>query len=107
MECRGNSGGDHRMKRVHVLSITCIVAAVSIAHAVPARPLYEPPDPPTPVVFTLGGTHWFGTCYAENFWIIFEKQGTINWGYGQLDAKKAGSNGTWKLEGNNLYFEMN
>jgi len=79
--------------------------AVGVAHAVPARPLYEPPEPLAPV--SLAGTYWFGKCYADNFWLIFEEQGTINWGYGQLDAKKAGSTGTWKLDGKDLYFEFN
>jgi hypothetical protein len=76
--------------------------------AAPVRPLYEAPEPPTPhTIGSLAGTYWFGKCYTDNFWIIFEEQGTINWGYGSLDAKKAGSTGTWRLQGNEVYFEFN
>ncbi|MSQ93410.1 MAG: hypothetical protein EXR98_02515 [Gemmataceae bacterium] len=96
------------MKRTFAISILCGFAFGIAAAAHPARPLYEPPDPPKAAPpFTMAGTYWFGKCYADNFWMIFEEQGTINWGYGQLDVKKAGSTGTWKLEGNHLYFEFN
>jgi hypothetical protein len=78
--------------------------ALGDLQAAPARrfePEVQPqPQPPTA---PLAGTHWFGKCYADNFWIIFEPSGIITYGY---NGNKW-SNGTWKLEGNNLYFEMN
>ena len=94
------------MKRL--LACCFVLIALGVLDAAPARPRYEPEPPPAPPApISLGGTYWFGTCYADNFWLIFEEQGTINWGYGQLDAKKAGSTGTWKLEGKKVYFEFN
>ena len=91
------------MKRL--LACCFVLIALGVLDAAPARPIYEPPKPAGPI--SLAGTYWFGKCYVDNYWMIFEEQGTINWGYGQLDAKKAGSTGTWKLEGNKLYFEFN
>lgn len=91
-----------------LLACSLVLLALGALDAAPARPLYEPPAPPKPVTpISLAGTYWFGKCYADNFWLIFEEQGTINWGYGALDAKKVGSTGTWKLEGKNVYFEFN
>ncbi|MBI2808852.1 MAG: hypothetical protein HYX68_28040 [Planctomycetes bacterium] len=85
-----------------------MLMGTGLVNAAPARPRYDPPPRATPgTPLSLAGTYWFGKCYADNFWIIFEEQGTINWGYGQLDAKKAGSTGTWRLEGNKVYFEFN
>lgn len=94
------------MKRL--LAYVLMLIGLGVLDAAPARPLYDPPPPPKQAApFSLAGTYWFGKCYVDNFWIIFEEQGTINWGYGQLDAKKAGSTGTWKLEGKKVYFEFN
>lgn len=88
----------------NVFALICFVVLVSFAHAVPARPLYEPPEhPKPPPPFVFAGTHWFGKCYADNFWIVFETNGTLTYGYDTHTFK----NGTWKLEEHNLYFEMN
>jgi hypothetical protein len=91
------------MKRMAVVAFVSLVAA-SVLAAAPARRLYEPPEPPKQFeTITLAGTYWFGTCYVPNFWIIFEPNRTITYGY---NGNKWNS-GSWKLEGNNLYFEMN
>ena len=96
------------MKRIVAPGFIWFTTVLSTLSAAPARPLYEPPDPPKPLpAFTMAGSYWYGKCYADNFWMIFEEGGTINWGYGSLDAKKAGSHGSWKLDANQLYFEMN
>lgn len=90
------------MKPIAVFLIACTGLAL---HAAPARLPYEPdrlPDPP-PSQLDLRGTYWFGKCYTDNFWIIFEKDGSLSYGYNQNKFH----NGTWKVEGNNLYFEMN
>jgi hypothetical protein len=92
----------------HGLAIAWLVAVVVCVQAAPRQPRFEPPEPPErPAPISLAGTYWYGKCYADNFWLIFEEQGTINWGYGNLDAKKSGSTGTWRLDGNRIYFEFN
>lgn len=88
----------------HLLALVVLTFAIGVVYAVPARPLYEPPEPPKmapPIV--MGGTYWFGKCYEDNFWIVFEKDSTLTYGYGTSQFK----NGTWKLDGVNMYFEMN
>ena len=90
------------MKRLHACIL--VLMALGVLDAAPARPLYEPPEPPklaTPI--SLGGTYWFGKCFVDNFWIIFENNGTITYGY----TGHKWNSGSWKLDGNNLYFEMN
>jgi len=89
------------MKRLFALG--CLLVTFSALYAVPARPLYEPVEHPRPKPFEFAGTHWFGKCYADNFWIIFEKNGSLTYGYMNNTFK----NGTWNLQGSNLYFEMN
>jgi hypothetical protein len=91
------------MKRTSLFLLACLVFALGVAQGVPARPRYEPIEPPSRAPLALAGTHWFGKCYVDNFWIIFEPNGTITNGYNM----NKWNNGTWKLEGNNLYFEMN
>jgi hypothetical protein len=86
------------------LACLAVLAVLSVGDAAPSRPLYQAPDPPvlaTPI--SLAGTYWFGKCYVDNFWIIFEPNGTITYGY----SGSKWNSGSWKVEGNSLYFEMN
>lgn len=80
-----------------------VVCAASMAFAVPARPLYEPPQlpkiAPPPL---LGGTTWTGTLFIPNSRVTFNPDGTLHYG-----ENGSGSPGTWKLEGNNLSFQIN
>jgi hypothetical protein len=88
----------------HLLAAAMVFIAIGALYAVPARPLYVPPEQPKPPPpFVFAGTHWVGKCYADNFWIIFEKNGSLTYGYSGNTFK----NGTWNLQGNALYFEMN
>jgi hypothetical protein len=89
------------MKRL--FAVACLLITFGAAYAVPARPLYEPVEHPRPQPIVFAGTHWFGKCYADNFWIIFEKDGKLTYGYSGNTFK----NGTWKLQDSDLYFEMN
>ena len=88
------------------LSWTLIFFAATLgaAHAVPARPLYEPPEHPKPSVpIELRGTTWRGKDYSDNRVMVFMPDGTVHYGTGKIQHK----NGTWKLVGDDLYFEMN
>lgn len=78
--------------------------AIALAEAVPARPLYEPTDPPKqqPLVLLIGTT-WRGKLFADGEQITFHADGTLTYGFG----KGAESPGSWKLTGNQLYFEVN
>lgn len=88
---------------IRLLALAMLLLSLGVAHAVPARPLYVPVEYPRPQPFVFAGTHWFGKCYADNFWIIFETNGTLTYGYSGNTYK----NGTWKLQDSDLYFEMN
>jgi len=90
------------MKGFFVLVV--LFLTIELGHAAPARPLYESPEQPKlPTVAPVAGSQWFGKCYVNNLWIIFEPNGTLTYGY-DMNKWKGGS---WKLEGNALYFEMN
>ena len=85
-------------------AVVSLMFLLGAAHAVPARPLYEPPEQPKPhTLVDFAGSHWVGKCYTDNFWITFETNGTLTYGYNNNTFK----NGTWKLVESNLYFEMN
>jgi hypothetical protein len=79
--------------------------ALGAAQAVPARLPYEPPPAPEPVVPDLRGTTWTGwNDGVKADWIVlFEPDGTLNYRYGNATYR----NGTWKLEGDALYYESN
>lgn len=87
------------------VTLACFVLALSFAHAVPARPLYVPEDPPKRAVeLNLRGTTWVGQDLIANRIMEFMADGTLRYGVaGKLTYDKA----SWKLEGDDLYFEMN
>lgn len=90
------------MLRLVAYSVAMLGAAIGMAQAVPARPLYEPTDPPRSLArpAELHNTAWVGTESADRN-LFFHSDGTL----GYTRTQKAF--GTWKLEGNNLYFEFN
>jgi len=93
------------MKRLFACFIAWFVLGLGIAQAVPARPLYEPPDPPKPPpTFSLDETTWLGRLYADNEQVTFHANGTLTYGYGKGGMT---SPGVWRLTGNQLYFEIN
>ena len=97
--------GDDPMKRLLACSFAWSLLALDVAQAVPARPLYEPPDPPKPPpTFSLDETTWLGRLYAENEQVTFHADGTLTYGHGKGGGT---SPGVWRLTGNQLYFEIN
>src|SRR5436190_19891649 len=87
-----------------LFALVTLAITFSAVHAVPSRPLYEPPEhPKPPALVDFAGSHWVGKCYTDNFWITFETNGTLSYGYNDNTF----NNGTWKLVEHNLYFEMN
>jgi hypothetical protein len=91
------------MKRMLALAFAWSFAVISIAHAVPARPLYEPPSAETEH-FDFRGTVWHGKTYEG--WamtLVFEPSGVLMFTYNNSTSTA----GSWRSEGNTLYMEMN
>lgn len=91
----------HRSAMILVVWFTL---AVAFAHAVPARPLYEPPPPPPTPIRDFRGAHWFGKTYEQKDWlIVFHEDGRVS----NTDNGSAHPHsGTWKAEGNSIYIEL-
>ncbi len=92
------------MKRAMIGWCAWFTLALSIAQAVPARPLYVPTEPskPQPLVMLIGTT-WRGKLFSDGEQITFHADGTLTYGFG----KGGESPGSWKLTGNQLHFEVN
>jgi hypothetical protein len=91
------------MKRLLALMIAWAVLAIGIAHAVPARPLYDPPAA-DPEYFDFRGTVWHGQTYEKTLLTLeLDPSGVLNYNYGGNKSTA----GSWKSDGNVLYFEMN
>jgi hypothetical protein len=89
------------MKRILTCIVVWSILALGIAQAVPARPLYEPPDPPNPPpMLDLNETLWKGAEAADQY-ILFHADGTLSF----FPQSRGG--GSWKKEGNTVYFEIN
>jgi len=70
------------MKRLLAICVLWSSAALTIAHAVPARPLYEPepaPKPPAIKVDNLAGTAWLGKYGTLNRTYILEADGSVSY----------------------------
>jgi hypothetical protein len=97
------------MTRILACSIAFFVLALGVAHAVPARPLYEPAFAvaPPPLIVNLNGSSWLGKYNAVSRVFIFEPDGSLS--YSTSTGKGAGkiykNRGIWRLEGRSLYFE--
>ena len=90
------------MKRMLAAGFVWLGLALA-AGAVPARLPYMPePLPKPPVIPVLAGTVWRGQLYYPNSRIAFLGDGTLT--YGEPGSTSPGS---WRLEGNKLYFEIN
>jgi hypothetical protein len=91
------------MKR-SVASLVWLLAALPIAHAVPARLPYDPAPLKNPYPFELCGSWWFGSDSETGDWEIrFEKDGKITYSY----KGRTFHNGSWQIKGDALYFETN
>ncbi|MSQ93411.1 MAG: hypothetical protein EXR98_02520 [Gemmataceae bacterium] len=89
------------MKRLLTCVLACFVLTLGAAHAIPARLPYEPP----PTAIDLRGTTWSGynDAVKANWTVLFEPDGTFNYSYGGASYHI----GTWRAEGNSLYYETN
>jgi hypothetical protein len=99
-----------KMNRMLALMIAWSALALGVAHAVPARPLYEPPafpKAPVRVGIDLNGTAWLGKYNAVNRIFVFEADGTLSYKATTAKGKLFKNRGTWKLDGANLSFEHN
>jgi hypothetical protein len=96
------------MKRMLALTVAWSALALSIAGAVPARPLYEPPAAAAPpVMLNLAGTTWQGKLLSGNeVQIVFEPNGVLIYRTPKNIAAK-GSPGSWTLIGNQIVFDIN
>lgn len=86
----------------HLLACLCAWFTLAIAHAAPVRPLYDPPQPP-PARQTspdLRGTSWHGVESADRN-IYFHADGSLAYTPSQKGF------GSWRQEGNMVYFEFN
>ncbi len=92
------------MTRFLIAALCCLLAAIPVAHAIPAR-LYNDQNPrQIHDPFELHGSRWSGSDIDSGDWeITFEKDGTITYTYNG----RTFHNGTWKWQGNALYFETN
>ena len=93
------------MKRVWSLSFLAVVLAAGTANAIPARPLYELPIPPSSSahVGIIKGSAWVGNYAKLDIIFIFEPDGTLTY---NIKQKNIPNRGTWRVEGNVLTFEM-
>ena len=96
------------MKRMPPLMLAWSVLMVGIAHAAPARPLYEPEEPaklPVPVIGGSNGTAWLGKYNTVDRVFVFEPDGTVSYRTTLKTSKVFKGRGSWKLDGNILTFE--
>ena len=96
-------------KRLCASLLTFVGIAIGVAHGVPSRPLYLPPEPPSlPPMVTVHGTTWSGHLYVDNENVTFHADGTLTYTHGQIgNHVGGGSPGNWKLTGNHLWFQIN
>src|SRR5437870_808211 len=91
------------MTRILAVLVVWFPLLLGLLQAAPARPLYEPPEPPKLARLELRGTTWEGQDHVPNYRITFESDGTVTYGYN----KKFNRGGSWTFDGANLYFEVN
>lgn len=91
-----------------LLAVGLLLLIVGAACAVPARPLYEPPDPPKAApVFELRGSAWEGKLFNMECRITFEPDGSAT--YQSNRGGKGGKEGTgkWTLIEDRVTFDVN
>jgi hypothetical protein len=97
------------MNRALGCTLMLFVSVLDTAHAVPAKPLYEPPPAPKLPVPTidLRDSTWMapeGMDQQLNRLFYFSPDGSLQYG---STLGNRGQRASWKLEGNELYFEIN
>ena len=94
------------MKRMFAVVVTWAAVAISMLHAVPARPLYVPDTPVAPParpVVDLRGTAWLGKYLTVNRTYIFEADGTVS--YSTTGTTVFKQRGNWRYDGAILFFD--
>lgn len=98
------------MTRSLAFTVVIFVASLGAAHAVPARPFYEPAKIKLPELhIDLRGTTWNavdGLDLQLNRTLVFMPDGALRYGTG-APGGKLNQQASWKLQGNQLYFEIN
>ena len=96
------------MLRVFLLLIGFAFGA-GIVFTAPARPLYQPEDPPKlparAVQVNLAGTAWLGKYSTVNRIFIFEADGTLSYKSTTAKGKAFPNRGSWRVVGDVLEFE--
>lgn len=84
--------------------IVLLFAIAAIGDAAPARLPYQP-EPPAPEIIDLKGTVWsgFNDGVKADWVVVFEPGGVLQYSYRGTTYR----NGTWKQEGDRLYYEAN
>ena len=98
------------MRSIFGFTLIAILMALGSIYAAPARLLYKPSEspqtPPPPLMVDLNGSAWLGKYMAANRTFIFEPDGTLSYrSAASKIAKGIKNRGSWRLEGNKLYFE--
>jgi hypothetical protein len=90
------------MGRLLALVVVWLVVALGMLQAAPGRPLYLPPEPPKPMpLFDLRDTTWSGMAFNMQMVVTFRRDGSLVY-HGNKSVP-----GSWTLEGNRVYFEIN
>ncbi len=95
------------MNRMFLLLFAWLALTIGIAHAAPARPLYEPPDPPKAPqsMLDLRGTTWHGSFFGlSDAEVTFKPDGTWVSRRPHERGDEIGR-GSWKATGANLEFD--
>ncbi len=86
-----------------LLGILLVWFVLGGADAAPSRPLYVPPEPPSPApLVDLQGSTWGGTTFNRaSIVVTFQKDGRL------IYHPDRGVPGSWSVEENRVYFEIN
>ncbi|MBI2808850.1 MAG: hypothetical protein HYX68_28030 [Planctomycetes bacterium] len=94
------------MLRLFIVSLILSMFFIGATYSAPARPVYEPEAPtarPAMAFRNLNGTAWLGKYITTNRTFILEADGTVS--YKTTTKTVFRNRGTWRLDGNTLFFE--
>jgi hypothetical protein len=92
------------MKRI-VVFVAVALMTMSLSDAAPDRKPHAPELPKRPVPLELRGSTWtgFNSGVGADWVVVFEPNGNLVYTYRGTTYR----NGTWTLEGNALYYQVN
>src|SRR5438876_753461 len=97
------------MRRNIACSLVCVIVAFGAAHAIPARPLYQPGTtaPRIAAGFNVQGTGWDGQYNNAACVFVFNADSTLTCRiFGKGKDLVLNNCGTWKQVGNSLAFDF-